>query len=212
MSKKIILLAMTCISVFALVSCHGAHEKGKHGLHDPHNSELKSTHNSHEGNTMKIEKPKRISHTYEQTINGTVQEIMPLYCPVRELDWCENWSPKAVYSNSGLVEKDCIFITSHGDDDVVWIVSDYDVEKGHVEMFYHVPGVLVTKLEIQVTAITENKTKAELVYSKTSLSEMGDKVLEGFTKEEYGIMMDSWEKAMNHYLATGDMLTGLPNF
>jgi len=137
---------------------------------------------------------------------------MPLYCPVRELDWCENWSPKAVYSNSGLVEKDCIFITSHGDDDVVWIVTEYDIEMGHVEMIYHVPGIQVTKLEIHVTPSTEDKTKAVLTYSKTSLGELGDKVLEEFTKEEYDIMMDSWEKAMNNYLETGEMLTGLPNF
>jgi hypothetical protein len=161
---------------------------------------------------MKIEKPHRISRTYEQTINGSIKKIMPLYCPVREMDWCENWNPKAVYSNSGLVEKDCIFITSNGDADIVWIVSDYDIEKGHVEMVYLVPEILVTKLEIQLTPITEDKTKAIITYSKSSLSEMGNKVLEGFTKKEYDIMMDSWEKAMNHYLKTGEMLTGLPNF
>jgi len=161
---------------------------------------------------MEIKKPNRISHIYEQTINGPIGKIMPLYCPVRELDWCENWAPKEVYSNSGLVEKDAIFITTHGDVDVVWVVTDYDIETGHVEMIYHVLGVLVTKLEIQVKPITEDKTKAVLIYSKTSLSEMGDKVLEYFTKESYDIMMDSWEKAMNHYLKTGEMLTGLPNF
>ncbi len=161
---------------------------------------------------MKIKKPNRVSHTYTQTINGTLNEIMPLYCPVRELEWCENWNPKVVYSNSGLAEIDCIFTTSHGETDVVWIVTDYDIEKGHVQMFYHVPEVLVTKLEIQATPITEDITKVVLMYSKTSLSETGDKVLEEFTKEEYDIMMDSWEKAMNHFLTTGDMLTGLPNF
>ncbi|WP_303918005.1 hypothetical protein [Draconibacterium sediminis] len=161
---------------------------------------------------MKIEKPNRVSHTYVQTILGEMEEIMPLYCPVRELDWCENWNPKTVYSNSGLVEKDCIFITPDGETDIVWIVTDYDTEKGHVEMFYHVPQVLITKLEIQVTALTENKTEVVLTYRKTSLSEKGDKILEEFTKEEYDIMMYSWEKAMNHYLATGIMLTNLPNF
>ena len=140
---------------------------------------------------MEVKKLNRVSYTCEQTINGTIKDIMPLYCPVRELDWTENWDPKVAYSNSGLVEKDCIFITSHGDDDVVWIV---------------------TKLEIQVSPIREDKTRAVLTYSKTSLSEMGDKVLEGFTKEDYDIMMDSWEKAMNHYLITGEILTGLPNF
>ena len=79
-------------------------------------------------------------------------------------------------------------------------------------MFYHVPEVLFTRLEIQVTAITENRTKAVLTYSKTSLGDMGDKIIEAFTKEEYALMMDSWEKAMNHYLETGEISTGLPNF
>lgn len=161
---------------------------------------------------MKIEKAHRVSYTYEQTINGTINEIMPLYCPVRELEWCENWNPKVVYSNSGVVEKDCIFVTTHGDVDVVWVVTEYDIAKGYVKMFYHVPQVLVTKLEIQVTAISENTSKAVLIYSKTSLGETGDTILDKFTRKEYEIMMDSWEKAMNHYLKTGEKLTGLPNF
>lgn len=160
---------------------------------------------------MKIKKPNRVSHSYEQNMNGSIEEIMPLYCPVREIEWCENWDYKAVYSNSGLVEKDCIFITP-GEQDVVWVVSEFDLEKGLVEMFYHVPEEQVTKLEIKVTPITDQKTKAVIRYSKTSLGKKGDRVLEDFTKEYYDIMMDSWEKAMNHYLETGELLKGLPNF
>lgn len=163
-------------------------------------------------NKTKISKPNRVSYTYEQTINSTTKDIMPLYCPVRELEWCENWNPKVVYSKCGLVEKDCVFITSHENQDIVWIITDYDIKSGHVEMFYHVPGVLVTKLEIQLTPINNVKTKAELTYSKTSLSKIGDSVLEDFTRKEYDTMMDSWEKAMNHYLKTGEMLKGLPGF
>ncbi|AZQ62462.1 hypothetical protein EI427_09485 [Flammeovirga pectinis] len=161
---------------------------------------------------MKIEKPTRISHTYEQTINGSIEDILPLYCPVRELEWVEKWNPKTVYSNSGVVEEDCIFITYHDENEVVWIVTEYNTETGHVKMYYHEAGVQVTKLEIQVSPITENKTKAVLTYSKTALSKKGNNVLKEFTKEEYDIMMDSWEKAMNHYLKTGEMLKNLPNF
>lgn len=161
---------------------------------------------------MQIIKPNCVSHSYTQMLKGAVKEIMPLFCPVRELDWCENWHPKVVYSNSGVVEKDCIFITVENEIDVVWIVSDYDIEKGYVKMFYHVPKVLVTQLEIQVTAIAEDTTKAVLTYSKTSLGKLGDEVIRAFTKEVYDVMMDSWEKAMNHYLTSGKMLTGLPDF
>ncbi len=161
---------------------------------------------------LEIKKPNRVSHTYVQTIHGTVDKIMPLYCPVKELDWCENWDPKLVLSKSGVVEKDCVFITMHNELEVTWVVTEYDLEKGRVEMFYLVPGILVTKLEIQVEPINSSLTRAELTYSKTSLGKMGDKHLESFTKEKNDIMMDSWEKAMNHYLKTGEMLCGLPNF
>ncbi|MCG8581989.1 MAG: hypothetical protein MI866_18830 [Bacteroidales bacterium] len=190
-----------------ICSCDG---QNNHGHDSKHAADHKFNHVNND--KMKIGKPNRISHTYEQIINGSFKQIMPLYCPVRELDWCENWDPKAVYSNSGLVEKDCVFITSHGNDDVVWIVSDYDVENGHVVMYYYVPGVLVTKLEIQLEALTEKQSKAVLTYSKTAISDIGKTALESFTKKEYDLMMDSWEKAMNHYLKTGEMLTGLPNF
>ncbi|MDR6238815.1 hypothetical protein [Aureibacter tunicatorum] len=161
---------------------------------------------------MKVQKPNRKSYSYQQVIHGSIDKIMPLYCPVRELDWCENWQPNIVISNSGIVEKDCIFTTNHGDLEVVWVVTEYDIAKGLVEMYYHVPKTLITKLSIQVQSIDEQTSQARLTYTKTALSPSGDKVLEKFTKEGYDIMMDSWEKAMNHYLKTGEMLTGLPNF
>ena len=212
MPTKTRLLIMVCIGLFPLIACQKQRDNMADGHHNTQTSEAKHSQNKANRNTMKIKKPNRVSRTYEQTIFGTIQDIMPLYCPVRELDWCENWQPEVVYSYSGLVEKDCIFTTKHGEEDIVWIVTDYDVEAGRVEMFYHVPGVLVTKLEIQVTPITEKRTKAVLTYSKTSLSDVGDQALEEFTKESYDTMMDSWEKAMNHYIQTGEMLTGLPHF
>lgn len=161
---------------------------------------------------IQVENPHRITHAYVQTIEGGIDEIMPLFCPVRETEWCENWNPKKVYSYSGLVEKNCMFITSHGETDVVWVVTDYDVKKGYVKMIYHIPGLLVTILEVQLTPITENQTTAVVSYTKTSLSPSGREALREFTTENYAITMDSWEKAMNHFLKTGKMLTGLPNF
>lgn len=216
MDTKTKITAMICLSLLIWTSSKAQHRNKKNGHGNSHVYEQQATHvhrvNKINTSNMKIDKPNRISHTYTQIINGSNKDIMPLYCPVRELDWCENWNPKTVYSNTGIVEEDCIFVTTHGDTDVVWIVSDFDVEKGFVKMFYHVPDLLVTKLEIRLKPIKNGKTKAVLIYSKTALSDKGDAIVKSFTKEDYDIMMDSWEKAMNHYLKTGEMLTGLPNF
>jgi len=197
---------------FAIVVAQSACTDNNHSIKHLHSSEHKHSSEHNEENVMKISKPNRVTHTYEQTINGTIDEIFSLYCPVREVEWCDGWNPKVVYSTSGVVEPDCIFITEHGGHETAWFVTVYDIEQGRVEMIHHTPGVIFTKLEISVAAISDSKSKAVITYSKTSLSEHGDKALAGFTKEYYDIMMDSWEKAMNHFLKTGEMLTGLPNF
>jgi hypothetical protein len=161
---------------------------------------------------MQIKKPKRVARSYKQLIQGTPDEIMPLYCPVKEADWCEGWDPVVVYSKSGVVEPDCVFVTSDGKTESAWFVTQHNPEKGMVEMVKHTPGVTFVKLTITLRPLTEHKTQATITYSHISLGAAGDKVLAAFTEEAYETMMVAWEKAMNHYLQDGEMLTGLPEF
>ena len=79
-------------------------------------------------------------------------------------------------------------------------------------MIKHTPGVTISKLEITIDPISKNETKATITYGITSLGSEGDKALKEFTRDNYNISMAAWEKAMNHFLKTGEMLTGLPKF
>ena len=117
-----------------------------------------------------------------------------------------------VYSESGVVEKDCVFITEDGPTQAAWYVTEHDAARGQVEMIKHTPGVTFVKLNISLAAVSTGKSRAAIAYSYTALSEAGEKALEAFTAEAYRTAMQAWEKAMNHYLKTGTMLTGLPPF
>lgn len=161
---------------------------------------------------MKIVKPRRVTLTYTQTLAGTPAEIFPLYCPVKEALWCEGWNPVVVYSESGVVERDCVFITEDGEAQAAWYVTEYDFANGLVEMIKHTSGKTFVKLNIVLAAVSEEASQATITYSQTALSEAGDKALEAFTAENYTTTMQAWEKAMNHYLRTGELLTGLPAF
>lgn len=135
-----------------------------------------------------------------------------MYCPVKEARWCEGWDPIVVYSESGLAEPDCVFVTPDGESEATWFVTVYDPAQGVVEMVKHTPGVTFVKLRISLDPVTVKTTQASISYSYTALSQAGDQVLEAFTEESYKTMMQAWEAAMNHYLKTGDMLTGLSEF
>ena len=155
---------------------------------------------------MKLARPNRVSHSHTQTINGTPEEIFPLMCPVREIDWCRGWQPKLILSSSGLVEQDCIFVMPGEKEDTIWHVTRLDAEKFYVEMLMVTPGRNVGKLEITLRPDDADKTLSDVTYTHTSLGPDGDAFLKDFTRESYLDFMKVWEDELNHYLATGEML------
>lgn len=52
----------------------------------------------------------------------------------------------------------------------------------------------------------KDRTKAQVSYTYTALSESGNKFIVGFTQSYYDDWLASWERAINHYLATGETL------
>jgi hypothetical protein len=56
-------------------------------------AEINHNQNRTGKNTMKIEKPNRVTHTYEQTLNGTIKDIMIKCLPAfaqQQTDTCAN--------------------------------------------------------------------------------------------------------------------------
>ncbi len=156
---------------------------------------------------MHIAQPKRVSRTYVQRLHASPERVFPLLCPVREADWIEGWDPVSVWSDSGLAEPDCVFITHSEDGDAVWYVTRHEPEAGAVEMLKVTPGVTACRLVIRLSE-AGNGTAAEVTYTHTSLGPAGDAFVDAFTEDHYVRFMQEWESRLNHYLSTGAMLVG----
>ncbi len=154
---------------------------------------------------MKVVPPKRVSRSYSQSLKGPPEAVFPLLCPVREVDWLEDWDPSLVVSNSGVAEEDCVFITASEDGDTHWYVTDYEPEKGFIAFVRFTPGLTATRLSIQVDEAPEG-ANARITFTHTSLGEKGDAFVDGFTEAAYAEFMQDWERRMNHYLTTGTCL------
>ena len=61
---------------------------------------------------MNITKPNRKKHSYTQHPNASPEAVFPLLCPVAESKWTPGWMPEVVFSVSGVVEQECIFMTT----------------------------------------------------------------------------------------------------
>ncbi|HEY7543951.1 MAG TPA: hypothetical protein VID27_03670 [Blastocatellia bacterium] len=148
---------------------------------------------------------KRVTRTYAQKIEGSPDEVFPLLCPVREREWLEGWSAEMVYSLSGFAEQGCIFKTRrHGETEDVWVMTRH--EPASVEFAVITPGFLVGQVQIRLEANSNLATTSHITYTFTALGEKGNSFIDGFTEEEFNRRMQWWEKSMNHFLKTGELL------
>lgn len=155
---------------------------------------------------MKINAPKRVARTYTQTLIGDPSKVFPLLCPVREADWIEGWDPISVVSNSGVAERDCVFITAAQPQNSIWYVTRHEPNR-FVEMLKITPGVTACKLTIELTS-SGGGSQANITYMHTSLGPEGDAFVDSFTESYYAKFMQDWEARMNYYLKNGAALRG----
>ncbi|MDX1582508.1 MAG: hypothetical protein R3338_02810, partial [Thermoanaerobaculia bacterium] len=78
---------------------------------------------------MKVDPPVRVRHEYRQSLDGPVDKVFPLLCPVRETEWVPGWDPAVVWTESGFAEPDCVFLTPHESGlDSVWVIDEHDAD------------------------------------------------------------------------------------
>ena len=144
---------------------------------------------------------------YTQLNNGAIEKIFPLLCPIREKDWIEGWDCKMIHSTSGLIEKDCVFTTSPREKiESVWHVTHYDQQTHKIEFLRFTPSENVAKITIELEEINKQNTRACISYQYTALCEKQNTLLNSNMEQLFLESMTWWEKSINYYLKTGNML------
>ena len=148
----------------------------------------------------------QVLKTYRQHNLGTPAQVFPLLCPVREKDWLDGWEYEMIYSRSGLAEENCVFITPHhGPQPTVWTVTRYEPNE-HIEFVRHTPGENLVRIEITLHDNGDGTTATDIAYRYTALSEPQNQYLREALDGDFANSMAWWERAINHYLRTGEML------
>jgi hypothetical protein len=101
-------------------------------------------------------------------------------------------------------EEGAVFRTSHSGE-AVWVMSGYDPARCHIEYTTFRPNDRVGRIRIEVSG-QNNVSHVRVTYAFTALSEQGKQHIAHFTEEHYGEMITHWKRAIDHFLATGQML------
>jgi hypothetical protein len=152
---------------------------------------------------------KRVVHEYNQRNAAPPERVFPLLCPVREADWVPGWQYRLIYSESGVAEGGCVFITPNEDgSETTWVVTDYDPASFRIAFAWVNPGLAAAQIRISLSRrsggnASLDETSAHIQYAYTGLSIEGNREVERYDQQWFGHKMQSWEAAINHYLQTG---------
>lgn len=152
-------------------------------------------------------KAEHITRSYEQTIYADPSQVFELICPVREAEWLDGWDYRLIYSESGLAEEGCVFISRQpGENDTIWMITKRDAEKKEIEFARVTPESRIARLVVAVKQKETNVSRVQITYVFTALCEEGNRFLAEFTEEKFSEAMKFWENSMNYYLQTGKKL------
>jgi hypothetical protein len=150
---------------------------------------------------------KRISHSYTQLNTAPSDKVFPLLCPVREAEWVPGWKFRLLHSSSGFAELGCVFTTPNDDSsETTWIVTHYDPPR-NVAFTWVWPGMIATRLTIQLSPTDNRHTGSQISYEYTALTEAGERRLQSYDDVWFASKMTEWEQAINHFLQTGNLIT-----
>jgi hypothetical protein len=155
-----------------------------------------------EDETMSKVQGKRITHEYTQNNVAPPEKVFPLLCPVREADWVPAWQYRLIYSESGVAEYGCVFITPNEEGtETTWMVTDYDPASFRIAYAWVNPGLVAAQIRIRLSRssgaqTSPGHTNALIQYTYTGLSTEGNREVERYDQSILANRKADWRLRM----------------
>ena len=158
-----------------------------------------------------LEEAKINSKASSIKLEGGLQQVFPLFGPVKEKEWAEGWNPQMVLPYPDLVEEHMVFQTQSGHPEdpspATWIVSKYDPDHWLIEYTVFTQAriwwISIKCLEEERAA----RTNGTIKYTYLGLNEEANRLNQAALERMFRQDLKDWERAINHYLKTGTILS-----
>jgi hypothetical protein len=112
-----------------------------------------------------------VTNSFHFEIHAPLARVAPLFGPEGERVWAgKHWDPAFLYPQPAHDTQGAVFTIQHGPLTVVWVNTVFDLAAGKMQYVYFIPDTLVTTIDVNLTAIDENNTSAEVTYTRTALN------------------------------------------
>lgn len=138
---------------------------------------------------------------FSHRVSAPAAVVFPLLCPVREHDWIEGWSAQTLYSESGVAEKNGVFLARYPDhSEALFFVTRHDAQAGAVEFVVLRPGLYVEKLDLALTDHGDGTTTVGWTRTYTGLTEAGNQYIQRHVDQDFETRMQGLHRSLQSYL------------
>jgi hypothetical protein len=142
-----------------------------------------------------------VRRTHAILLDADADDAFPLFTPAGEKLWVDGWDPVFLHPASGETQVGMVFATGRGEDLTFWSLLDYDPGRRHARYARVTPASRFGVVEVRLEAAGPRRTRAEVTYTYTALTESGNGFIAAFTEENYRQMIDAWRDLIHAYLA-----------
>ena len=156
-----------------------------------------------------MEKAKTISRASSIRLGGSLEQVFPLFGPIREKEWAEGWNPRMVRSYPDPIAEHMVFQTEsdhpEAPNPATWIVSKYDPEHWSIEYTVFTQA-RIWWISVKCRDEGADGTIAHIEYTYLGLDEEAARLNQAALESMFHDDLKDWEHAINHYLKTGTAL------
>lgn len=139
-----------------------------------------------------------LSQTRSFRLYAPCARVFALFTPLGERAWAPGWDPEIL---SGREERGSVFRTHAHDAETLWIVTDYQPDRGRVSYARLKAGSNFGLVDVACRD-TGTASEIEVRYTLTGVSPAGEAFVREFlTDDHYDAFMREWQRALTAVLS-----------
>ena len=124
-----------------------------------------------ETGSLLVSAPAHVRSAFQFRLSAPLDRAAPLFGPEGERCWAgPHWDPEFLHPQPAKDVEGAVFTVSHDARKSVWVNTLFDLSAGRMQYVSFIPDLLVSVVDVRLTALDPNTTGVEVTYVRTALS------------------------------------------
>lgn len=138
--------------------------------------------------------------SFHLSVHLPFAQAAPLFGALAEQKWSPDWNPHFLYPIPPADQEGAVFKVEHGLHSSIWMTTVFDLDHGHIQYVYVLNGILITRIDIRLSADAPAQTGVLVTYERTALDPAAEEHLKHLAEADSKAGPE-WQAQLDAYAA-----------